>query len=211
MPDEPVNPPPTSFVEWSDDARMANLRDTLAASPDPDTLWVFGAGSLIWDSRFEPDETRTAVLAEFRRAFSFWTIRARGSFERPGLGLALEPGGTCTGVVFRVPEAGRAEILDALWRREMSGGVYVPTWAEADTDAGKVWALGFVANREHQNYAGQLPVEMSARIIATALGTRGTCHEYLSLLVDALEHHGIEDHETLDLYRHVQRELAAGT
>ena len=42
MPDEPVNPPPTSFVEWSDDARMANLRDTLAASPDPDTLWVFG-------------------------------------------------------------------------------------------------------------------------------------------------------------------------
>ncbi len=211
MPDEPINPPPKSFVEWSDDARAVNLRDTLAAAPDPDALWVFGAGSLIWDPRFDPDETRTAILSDHRRAFSFWTIRARGSFERPGLGLALEPGGTCEGLVFRVPEVGREDILDALWRREMSGGVYVPTWAEAETDAGKVWALGFVANHDHQNYAGQLPVEMSARIIATALGTRGTCHEYLSLLVEALEHHGIEDLETLDLHQRVQRELAASS
>ena len=208
MPDEPLNPPPTSFVEWSDEARAENLRQTLAASPDPDALWVFAAGSLIWDPRFEPDETRIATLAGYRRAFSFWTIRARGSFERPGLGLALEPGGTCEGLVFRVPETGREDILDALWRREMSGGVYVPTWAEADTDGGKVWALGFVANREHQNYAGQLPIEMSAQIIATALGTRGTCHEYLSLLVDALARHDIDDHETVELHQHVQQELA---
>ena len=207
MPDEPINPPPTSFVEWPDEMRVETLRATLAASPDPDTLWVFGAGSLIWDPRFDPDETRIATLADHRRAFSFWTIRARGSFERPGLGLALEPGGTCEGVVFRVPEAGREGILDALWRREMSGGVYVPTWAQAHTETGKVWALGFVANRDHQNYAGQLPVETSARIIATALGTRGTCHEYLSLLVEALERHGIEDHETFDLHRRVQQEL----
>lgn len=211
MPDEPVNPPPTSFVEWSDAARNANLHETIAASPDPESLWVFAAGSLIWDPRFEPDETRTATLSDYRRAFSFWTIRARGSFERPGLGLALEPGGTCTGMVFRVPEAGRAEILDALWRREMSGGVYVPTWAKADTEAGDVWALGFVANRGHQNYAGQLPVETSARIIAAALGTRGTCHEYLSLLVEALDRHGLEDQETRELHVHVQRELAAAT
>lgn len=208
---EPINPPPTSFVEWSDDTRAANMRDTLAASPDPHALWVFAAGSLIWDPRFDPDETRIATLSEHRRAFSFWTIRARGSFERPGLGLALEPGGTCEGLVFRVPEAGREDILDALWRREMSGGVYVPTWTEAETEAGKVWALGFVANREHQNYAGQLPVEMSARIIATALGTRGTCHEYLSLLVEALEHHGLKDSQTLELHQRVQRELAVAT
>tara|TARA_R110002072_G_scaffold188462_2_gene345229 strand:+ start:81 stop:716 length:636 start_codon:yes stop_codon:yes gene_type:complete len=211
MPDEPVNPPPTSFVEWSDATRTANLHETMAASPDPDSLWVFAAGSLIWDPRFEPAETRKAMLGTYRRAFSFWTIRARGSFERPGLGLALEPGGRCAGVVFRVPDAGRDEILDALWRREMSGGVYVPTWAKATTAEGDVWALGFVANRQHQNYAGQLPVKMSARIIATALGTRGTCHEYLSLLVEALNHHDLEDHETRELHEHVQRELGAAT
>ena len=211
MSKEPVNPPPTSFVEWSDSKRTANLRETLAASPEADALWVFAAGSLIWDPRFEPDETRIATLLDYRRAFSFWTIRSRGSFERPGLGLALEPGGECTGLVFRVPETGRDEILDALWRREMSGGVYVPSWARATTDGGDVWALGFVANRDHQNYAGQLPVETSARIIATALGTFGTCHEYLSLLVEALDHHGLEDNETRELHEHVQRELAAAT
>lgn len=209
MPVEPVNPPPKSFVEWSDETRAANLRETLAASPDADSLWVFAAGSLIWDPRFEPDETRVATLQAYRRAFSFWTIRARGSFDRPGLGLALEPGGSCAGVVFRMPEAGRDEILDALWRREMSGGVYAPTWAKAETEAGEVWALGFVANRDHQNYAGQLPLETSARIIASALGTHGTCHEYLSLLVEALDHHGLADDETRALHERVQRELGA--
>ena len=61
MPEEPINPPPTSFVEWTDAQRNANLRETLETSPAPDELWVFGAGSLIWDPRFEPDETRAAT------------------------------------------------------------------------------------------------------------------------------------------------------
>jgi cation transport protein ChaC len=205
---EPVNPPPTSFREWSDEERNANLRKTLAGAPDPDALWVFGAGSLIWDLRFEAAEARPATLTRYRRAFSFWTVRSRGSFAYPGLGLALEPGGTCAGVAFRVPEAGRAEILDALWRREMAGGVYVPTWAEAETGAGPIRALGFVANRQHRNYAGILPIEESARIIATARGTRGTCHEYLSLLVDALARLGLDCPETIALHDRVQAELA---
>lgn len=208
MPAAPANPPPKSFTEWTDEARRANLRETMAAAPDPEAIWVFGAGSLIWDPRFEPAETRVATLTEFRRAFTFWTIRARGSAEYPGLGLALEPGGTCAGVAFRLPETGREDILEALWRREMSGGVYVPTWAEAQTAAGPIHALGFVANREHGNYAGVLPPEESARIIATARGTRGTCHEYLSLLVEALARHGLDCPETSSLHRLVLDELA---
>jgi cation transport protein ChaC len=204
----PVNPPPTAFTEWTDEARRANLRETIDAAPDPSEIWVFGAGSLIWDPRFEPAETRTATLTAYRRAFSFWTIRSRGSFEHPGLGLALEPGGTCAGVAFRLPDARRDDILEALWRREMSGGVYVPTWADADTEAGPIRALGFAANRDHRNYAGILPQEDSARIIATARGTRGTCHEYLSLLVEALDRYGLDCPETLDLHRRVQAELA---
>ena len=211
MSQEPINPPPTSFVEWTDAQRNSNLHETLEASPAPDELWGFGAGSLIWDPRFEPDETRAATLMDHHRAFSFWTIRARGSFERPGLGLALEPGDSCAGLAFRVPEAGREAILDALWRREMSGGVYVPTWLRATTERGPVWTLGFVANRDHRNYAGELPQDRSARIIASAQGSRGTCHEYLALLVAALDRHGLEDRATRDLHAHVQRELGAGS
>ncbi len=209
MPDTQINPPPTSFSEWSDAQRDENLRETIEAAPDPDRLWVFGAGSLIWDPRFEADETRAATLTDHHRAFSFWTIRARGSFERPGLGLALEPGGTCAGLAFRVPERGRDDILDALWRREMSGGVYVPTWLQATSEIGTIWTLGFVANRAHRNYAGELPGSRSAPIIASAQGARGTCHEYLTLLVAALDRHDLEDHPTQDLHRRVQRELRA--
>ena len=211
QPNQPVNPPPRSFVEWSDDRRNENMRQTLGASPDPDQLWVFAAGSLIWDPRFEPLETRTATYLGYRRAFSFWTIRARGSFERPGLGLALEPGGECTGLAFRVPETGRDEILDALWRREMSSGVYVPTWAETETEAGTIQTLGFAANPDHQNYTGVLPLEMSAKIIATGEGTRGTCHDYLTLLIEALDRHGLVDRETLALHERVQQELGSRT
>ena len=206
---EPVNPPPKSFVEWTDAERVDNLRETLAASPDPGSLWVFGAGSLIWDPRFDAEEVRTATLMDYRRAFTFWTIRARGSFERPGLGLALEPGGSCAGLAFSVPTRGRDRILDALWRREMGGGVYVPTWVKASTDAGPIWALGFVANCDHQNYAGELSPPVAAQIIASAHGTRGTCHEYLSLLVEALARYGLEDADTLALHAAVQRELGS--
>lgn len=208
MTEFPANPPPTSFVQWTDDQRAANLEATMAAAPDPSRLWVFAAGSLIWDPRFEPAETRTAFLKDYRRAFCFWTVRARGSFERPGLGLALEPGGTCAGVVFEIPQEGRADILDALWRREMSGGVYVPTWIPAHTDSGPVSALGFVSNRAHRNYAGILPKEQSARIIANALGSMGTCHEYVALLADALDRYGLDDPETQELNRLVQAYLA---
>lgn len=211
MTEYPFNPPPTYFAQWTDAQRRANLEATMAAAPDPSRLWVFAAGSLIWDPRFEPRETRTAKLEDHRRAFCFWTVRARGSFERPGLGLALEPGGTCEGVVFEIPEDGRDDILDALWRREMSGGVYVPTWIPAQTGAGTVHALGFVSNRSHRNYAGVLPPDRSARIIANALGTMGTCHEYVALLVSALDEHGLDDPETRELHRLVQAHLAART
>ncbi|MBO6785186.1 MAG: gamma-glutamylcyclotransferase, partial [Alphaproteobacteria bacterium] len=200
----PVNPPPTSFTAWSDERRNADLRETMARAPDPDALWVFAAGSLIWDPRFEPAETRAATLQTHTRAFSFWTIRSRGSVERPGLGLALEPGGECAGVAFLVPEQGREDILDALWQREMSGGVYVPTWIDADTEFGTIPTLGFVANHAHRNYAGLAPLEDAARIIADARGTRGTCHEYVALLVEALDRHGLEDTHTRALHERIQ-------
>ena len=74
---------------WSDEQRALNLQETLAKSPDPSAVWVFGYGSLIWDPRFEPAETRAAKLQGHRRSFCFFTTRGRGSPERPGLGLAI--------------------------------------------------------------------------------------------------------------------------
>ena len=59
-----------------------------------------------------------------------------------------------------------------------------------------------------RNYAGILPLQQSAKIIANALGTRGTCHEYVALLAQALDDYGLDDPETQALHVEVQRHLA---
>ena len=114
---------------WSDEQRHENLQETLAKNPDPGAIWVFGYGSLIWDPRFEPAETRAATLQGHRRSFCFFTTRGRGSPERPGLGLAIVPGGgPVQGLAYKINPNAYDEVLDALWRREMSNGVYHAEW-----------------------------------------------------------------------------------
>lgn len=189
-----ANPPPTEIVRISDAERLENLSACLAAAPDPGAIWVFGAGSLIWRPGFEPAEARNGTVQGYSRRFSFWTIRARGTPANPGLGLALEPdSASCQGKVFRLRSQSRDADLDELWNREMSGGVYFPTWCSVETAMGAVQAICFVGNRAHRNYAGRLPEDEIAAIIARAAGKWGRCREYLDLLVAALEREGLED------------------
>lgn len=189
-----VNPPPTEYVNISDEARRENLAGVLAQAPDPQAIWVFGAGSLIWRPGFDPAEARSGKVHGYRRSFSFWTVRARARPGNPGLGLALEPDdGLCHGKVFRL----RGETLDAdlkvLWEREMFSGIYAPVWCPVETSAGTVQAICFVGNTAHRNYAGWMPENEAAAIIARAEGDWGRCREYLDLLVEALEREGVED------------------
>lgn len=189
-----ANPPPTEIVRISDAERLENLSACLAAAPDPGAIWVFGAGSLIWRPGFEPAEARNGTVQGYSRRFSFWTIRARGTPANPGLGLALEPDtASCHGKVFRLRSRSRDADLDELWNREMSGGVYFPTWCPVGTAEGAVQAICFVGNRAHRNYAGRLPEDEIAAIIARAAGKWGRCREYLDLLVAALDREGLED------------------
>lgn len=189
-----ANPPPTEIVRISDAERLENLSACLAAAPDPGAIWVFGAGSLIWRPGFEPAEARNGTVQGYSRRFSFWTIRARGTPANPGLGLALEPDtASCQGKVFRLRSQSRDADLDELWQREMSGGLYFPTWCPVETAMGAVQAICFVGNRAHRNYAGHLPEDEIAAIIARAAGDWGRCREYLDLLVAALEREGLED------------------
>ncbi len=195
-----VNPPPTEPVDLSEEARRVHLTGFLAKAPEPDAIWVFGAGSLIWRPGFEPAEARNGTLHGYSRQFSFWTIRARGRPDNPGLGLALEPDpGTCQGKVFRLNSHSQDEDMAALWYREMFSGVYFPTWCPVVTETGMVPAICFVGNRDHRNYAGRLPEDEAAAIIARAEGEWGRCREYLDLLVDALEREGLEDADMVRL------------
>ena len=195
---------------WSDEQRHENLQETLAKNPDPGAIWVFGYGSLIWDPRFKPAETRAATLQGHRRSFCFFTTRGRGSPERPGLGLAIVPGGgPVQGLAYKINPNAYDEVLDVLWRREMSNGVYHAEWRRMETLQGDVHAIVYVANDTHSNYCGDLPLEEQARILAGAKGPRGWSYEYLGNLVKEFHRLGIADDHHCALYDRIL-EIVAG-
>ncbi len=177
----------------SAEARRLSLARTLAAAPAGDAIWVFAYGSLIWDPCFAFDERCTATLIGHRRAFNFWTIQTRGTPERPGLGLGLEPGGQCDGVAYRLSSRSRDTDLAAIWDREMYSAAYEPHWLPLQTPGGMQRALCFVTNPAHEQFAGTFPPARAAAIIAKASGAKGRCRDYLAQTVDALARHGVSD------------------
>jgi cation transport protein ChaC len=196
-------------IPWSDDRRRAHLEETIARAPDPDAIWVFGYGSLIWDPRFEPLETRDATLEAHRRSFCFWTTMGRGTPEKPGLGLAIVPGGgPVQGLAYKLDPTSADDVLEALWLREMRSGVYHAEWKQIETPGGDVHAIVYIANDDHPNYAGDLALEDQARIMAKAKGENGRSYEYLGNLVKEFHRLGIADEHHCAVYDRIMEIVA---
>ena len=109
--------------------------------------------------------------------------------------MSLDYGGLCRCVAYRIP---RAEVWDALsrvWRREMSAkpSGNVPRILRIAVDGQRIASIAFVVDREMQTYAGRLPLEEVAKILADACGHWGSGAEYLLNTVLKLEEHGIRD------------------
>ena len=160
-----------------------------------ETLWVFGYGSLIWDPGFPVAERRIATLKDWHRSFCMRSIHHRGTVESPGLVLALDraPGAACAGVAFRVEAGAEAATIAALRERELISSAYLETVLEVETSEGKVTALAYVIDPDHEQYCGGLPLDEQARIIANATGGRGPNRDYLWATVAHLTDLGISD------------------
>ena len=184
--------------------RTAAKRAMLDQVAPGEDVWLFGYGSLIWNPAFRYDERRVGRIHGFHRRFSFWTTIGRGTPELPGMMLALEPGGSCTGVVFRVAAEAADGELQSVFLREMLTGSYHARWMRARTDSGPVRAIAFVANGAHRNHAGRVPPEIVARHIAEAEGRLGPCRDYLINTVRHLEALGIHDRPMTRLLALVQ-------
>lgn len=192
------------FVPLSD-AELAASRAAMFGGDAPTgDVWLFGYGSLIWNPAFHFAERRRATVFGLHRRFCLWTHLGRGSPERPGLVLALDRGGCCRGVAFRIPADQAEEELDIVWRREMVSNAYQPRWLKASTADGPVNAIGFVINRRHDRYAGPLSEAAVARAIATAGGFLGPCCDYLFNTVEHLEELGMPDAGLKRLARRVR-------
>ncbi len=177
----------------TDEQLSASLNRTLAAKPKGAGWWVFGYGSLLWNPIFPVAESRPALVHGLHRRFCLWSLASRGSPGAPGLVLGLMPGGACRGVAFRLPSPLAIDELHLLWRREMVLGSYVPRWVQVDAGGRRLHALAFVVKRDHPQFAGALPLERQAEVIAQACGHLGSSHDYLERTRVALAAHGVVD------------------
>ena len=177
--------------------RAESLRQTLAARPAGEAVWLFGYGSLIWNPTVHTLERRTARIEGWHRAFCLSTPVGRGTLDNPGLVLGLDRGGACTGVAFRLAEETLEAELTLLWRREMLAGAYVPRWLDVTGPDGVRFgaAIAFTIDPTAERYAGGLTREIVVQTLATASGVLGSAADYLFRTCDSLHEQGIADPE----------------
>jgi glutathione-specific gamma-glutamylcyclotransferase len=186
--------PVPGTAEMNHDDYAALIENTLTQVSSTG-LWFFAYGSLLWDPACETVESRRAVVHGWHRSFCFWVKRGRGTLDKPGLMMALDRGGQCHGMVFRIHPSEHHESLGKLMRREIitKPWINLPRWLPTRTPEGPVKALGFVVNREESRYAGRLELDHIADILSVAVGHRGSGAEYLRNTVSHLEQIGIQD------------------
>ncbi|MNE67995.1 ChaC-like protein [compost metagenome] len=83
----------------------------------------------------------------------------------------------------------------------------VPRWISVKTESGIVRALAFVAARDGMAYAGKLPMEKVAHVLARAAGHWGSAAQYLFRTVTMLEEHGIRDRNMWRIQSLVAQEI----
>lgn len=190
---------------WSKAERDASRSAILEQKP-PGPVWVFAYGSLIWNPAFDFAEKIRGRLYGYHRSFCLWSPVGRGSPDNPGLLLALRPGGSCNGLVYRLHEDQRLiEELDIIWAREMVTGSYTPRWFKVQTGDGPITAISFAMNQGSDRYALDLSERDTAQVIATARGKLGTCCEYFENTLHALDDMNIVDARLHSLQAEVNR------
>ena len=169
-----------------------------------DEIWLFGYGSLMWNPCISFADRQPAMLYGYHRSFCLRSPTGRGSPDCPGLMLALQPGGCCRGIAYRVEPEQADHEFDVVWKREMLSGAYQARMVSLRTPLGPRRAATFVVNPRNPRYAPDIPAAQAAEMIARASGWLGSCAEYLFSTVEHLDELGIADssmHRLRDLVR----------
>ncbi|MBI4923758.1 MAG: gamma-glutamylcyclotransferase [Devosia nanyangense] len=183
------------FRNSTDEDYAAIVGEVMASRP-AGPFWLFGYGSLIWKPETAFLESQVALARGWHRRFCLgWDYRFRGSRDTPGLMMALDRGGQCRGVAYRLPEETLEAELHKLMRREVS---MVPSafpwrWVDLVAADGPLRALTFAMNRKSGRYIAHLSDHELADVLARAVGFRGSMAEYLFSTVSKLEELGIHD------------------
>jgi cation transport protein ChaC len=169
------------------------LPEFLKLAPRGD-LWVFGYGSLMWSPGFRSSHKSAGKVHGYHRSLCIYSHRYRGTPRRPGLVMGLCRGGSCWGMVYRVAAARAVPVLEYLWRREMRNRVYRPSFVRVRIRGGRdIRALAFVADALHRQFAGDLDVAGTAKVVAQGVGERGSNIDYLSYTLAHMHELGVRD------------------
>jgi cation transport protein ChaC len=186
------------------------LREALAPWTPGAPFWIFAYGSLMWNPDFAWDARHVATVRGYHRSFRVWSRINRGTPENPGLVLTLECGGSCRGLVYRIPSDRVEEEMPRIWKREMAFGSYVPRWLNCGVGKESIRALVFTVNRRCSGYAGALPDDVMVSSLASAAGRYGPACDYLFRTIETLRAHGIRDARVEHLAGLVKARLATG-
>lgn len=192
-PHSAITAPIPPFRLWTPEERRASLDQALSHWTHGEDVWVFAYGSLIWRPDFDFLERRLATLHGHHRALCLWSRVNRGTPECPGLVFALDRGGSCRGMAYRLAGSSVPNFFPRLWDREMSTGAYSPRWINCSTEQGPIKALVFIMNRNNPGYIPTLPEPELLAIIQRASGINGPCTEYVVQTAQALRTAGIRD------------------
>lgn len=173
-------------------------------------FWVFAYGSLIWKPAFEFVESRFCSVPGWRRSYCLNIRNWRATPEVPGLMLALDRGGSCKGVAFRMPPDTPHERMVRLLRRETDfhEDKIWQRWLTVRSGGDTFRALGFwCAPSQPDPDLLRLTEQEQAQRLARAVGHVGSCAEYLLNTVEHLEQLGLHDSYLWRMQDLVAREI----
>lgn len=172
-------------------------------------IWVFAYGSLMWNPGFQVAGSENAVAFGWHRAFSLRIERLRATSDAPGLMLALQPGGSCSGLILKLPCATKTQDLRTLLAREIRYAEVcdMVRWVSVKTPTGMRRALTFWASPKQSQLTQKIPLEEAATLIAQACGPAGSCAEYLHRTVLDLADRNILDRNLWQLQKLVADRL----
>jgi cation transport protein ChaC len=192
-------------------AQVDELATRLMSQGPDGPLWLFAYGSLIWNRPFPVAEQQQAVAVGWHRSFCLEMPWWRGSPEQPGLMMALDTGGRCRGMIYRLDDGDPFGLMRSLIRREIDAveDMGMARWITVSTPRGPVRALVFYAAPRGIYAVRRLSLDTVAWTLARACGPAGSSAAYLYETVRHLEHHGIRDKNLWRLQQLVAAEIRA--
>lgn len=176
---------------------------------DPQNYWVFGYGSLMWRPGFAFIERVPARLAGFTRDMCLLSIHYRGTREKPGMVCGLSPGDFCDGLAFRIAPDQVETVIGYLDERELISYIYIPRHVTVTLASGQsVVARTYVADSNHEQFAGNWTEVEKITHVAQGIGSEGTSVDYLANIIQHLHDLNISDSNLESLLAKVRAKIS---